>query len=181
VEWAILSGVRIGKEATLAKWGEIDWKRRVWTVPASRMKMEDDKRGEAHEVPISPGMARLLRQVRPCRRPSPKAYIFPNSQTAKAYSHTAVWMVVKRINTTVTTHGFRTSLVGWGSAIAHGVHGPFDRELMETCIAHRIGGQTSAAYLRDRWLARRRIVMKAWSKWCFAAPNANVVPIRRAA
>lgn len=72
-------------------------------------------------------------------------------------------------------------MVGWGSAIPHGKDGPFDRELMETCLAHRIGGQTSAAYLRDRWLARRRIVMKAWSKWCFPSGASNVVAIRHAA
>ncbi|WP_156696828.1 site-specific integrase, partial [Phenylobacterium sp. CCH12-B4] len=181
VEWAILTGVRIGKEATHARWGEINWQRRTWTVPASRMKMEDDKRGEAHEVPITPGMARLLRQVRPCRKPNPKSLIFPSAQTGKAYTHHAVWKRVKRINPTVTTHGFRTSLVGWGSAIPHGPYPPFDRELMETCIAHRIGGQTSAAYLRDRWLARRRPVMRAWSKWCFPTRPPNIVPIRRAA
>lgn len=175
-EWAILTGVRIDKEAGEARWGEIDWKRWTWTVPASRMKMEDDKRGEPHVVPLSPAIVRLLRQVRPCRRPPPKSLIFPSSQTGKAYSHHAVWMAVKRINPAVTTHGFRTSLVGWGSAIAHGAHGPFDRELMETCIAHRIGSQTSAAYLRDRWLGRRRIVMKAWSKWCFPPRASNVVP-----
>lgn len=181
VEWAILTGVRIGKEATHAKWGEIDWKQRTWTVPASRMKMEDDKRGEPHQVPMSPGMARLLREVRPCRKPDPRGFIFPSPQTGKAYSHHAVWMAVKRINPAITTHGFRTSMVGWGSAIPHGKHGPFDRELMETCIAHRIGGQTSAAYLRDRWLARRRIVMKAWSRWCFPSGASNVVRIRHAA
>ncbi|EPE97324.1 tyrosine-type recombinase/integrase [Rhizobium grahamii] len=48
LEFLILTAARSG-EALGARWEEIDFERRLWTVPAERMKA-----GERHEVPLSP-------------------------------------------------------------------------------------------------------------------------------
>jgi hypothetical protein len=51
---------------------------------------------------------------------------------------------------------------------------------MNVVLAHQIGDEVSQAYLRDRWLDRRRVVMREWSRFCLP-PTAVVLPFRRAA
>jgi hypothetical protein len=58
LEFRILTVVRT--EATIgAKWGEVDWKNRIWTVPPERNK---GKKGEcvAHKVPLSSAALSVL-------------------------------------------------------------------------------------------------------------------------
>jgi hypothetical protein len=52
---------------------------------------------------------------------------------------------------------------------------------MDACLAHEIGNEVSQSYLRDRWLSRRRIVMREWSRFCCPPVTAVVLPFRRAA
>ena len=58
LEFAILSAARSG-EVFGARWSEIDFIKKVWTVPASRMKG-----GAEHVVPLSPAALDLLTTCR---------------------------------------------------------------------------------------------------------------------
>jgi integrase len=53
----ILTGQREREVADMS-WGEIDFDKRLWTVPAARMKG-----GRAHEVPLSPAAVALLESL----------------------------------------------------------------------------------------------------------------------
>jgi integrase len=46
------------REVADMRWSEVDFDKRLWTVPASRMKG-----GRAHEVPLSPAAIELLRAL----------------------------------------------------------------------------------------------------------------------
>jgi integrase len=181
LEMVILTACRAG-EVTGARWSELDLKARTLTIPASRMKAQHDVYGEPHVIPLSIAMVSVLRRARPPhRKPRPDDLIFPNRK-GKPYDDRDLLAHVKAVtgDGPATTHGFRSTFMAWATAIPHGEHSPFARELASVCIAHAIGSATDQAYLRDRWLDRRRVVMREWSRFC-DLPGAIVVPMRRAA
>lgn len=179
LEMVIATGCR-ANEILRARWCEVDWKARTLTIPATRMKTQDNVHGEAHVVPLSLRMVRILRSVIPPVGAKPTDLIFPNGK-GRPYTPKELLAHVKALaGEEPTTHGFRSSLFNWGTAGAHRAREQFDRDLMDVCLAHEIGGDVQQAYLRDRWLARRRVVMREWSRFC-APPSAVVLPFRKAA
>ena len=61
-EFLTLTAVR-SKEARLAKWSEISFKSKTWTIPVDRMKMKRE-----HRVPLSDAALDLLgRSCKTCR------------------------------------------------------------------------------------------------------------------
>ena len=54
LEWITLAACRTG-EARFATWGEIDLDRKVWSIPAARMKMR-----RSHRVPLSSRAIEIL-------------------------------------------------------------------------------------------------------------------------
>jgi integrase len=184
LEFVIATGSR-ANEVTEACWGEFDFRARTWTVPAERMKA-----GEPHVVPISRMMLATLRKVLPRGvRPAPGDLVFPNGKgrpfndkdLLAQVKIASAGLAVDRTGATATTHGFRSSLMNWGTGMEHRKVPAFDRDLMNVCLAHAIGDDVSQAYLRDRWLERRRIVMQEWSWFCLTRPSATILPFRRAA
>ena len=185
LEMLIATGCRM-REITEACWGEIDLRARTFTVPASRMKGQDDEDGEAHVIPLTRAMVRTLRRcIPPTGQPAPTDLIFPNrygrALDGKDLRAHVLALTAGRTDCKPTCHGFRTSMKNWGTAMAHRRLPVFDRDLMDVCLAHKIGGEVSQAYLRDRWLDRRRAVMREWSIFCLSPPSANVVPFQRRA
>lgn len=180
LEMVIATGCRVNSILN-ARWDFIDWRARTLTIPAWLMKAEHDTHGEAHVVPLSLTMVRILRRAMPATGYKPTDLIFPNSKR-KPFHGRDILGIVKEVSgdATVTTHGFRTSLMGWGTAMDHRARPAFDRDLMDVVLAHKLGGNVQQAYLRDRWLARRRIVMREWSRYC-VPPAAVVLPFRKAA
>jgi hypothetical protein len=57
------------------KVGEIDFAERLWTVPAERMKSEDDASGAPHAVPLCDRAIEILQAAIP-ENASPDAYVF---------------------------------------------------------------------------------------------------------
>ena len=181
LEMVIATGCRVN-EITGSRWGEIDWKARTLMIPAARMNTQHDVRGEPHVVPLSRLMLKVLRRaLPPGGRPDPDALLFPN-RNGKPFDDKELLLHVKRLTDSgpATSHGFRSALANWGTAGAHRARAAFDRDLMDVVLAHEIGSEVSQAYLRDRWLERRRVVMREWSRFC-DPPAAVVVRLRRAA
>lgn len=179
VELIALTGTR-SQEARGARWSEIDWERRVWTVPDTRMK----KRLK-HEVPLS-GPALALLEGMKAKRKDDGAFVFPGGRgtaqtNAIAMSHQSTWKIVQRwtgADADATVHGFRSSFMIW--AKTNGV----DLHLAERCLAHDDGDATSQAYggiQRDQLTEKRRPVMEAWGAFIQGETPDNVVPLRRIA
>lgn len=69
LKWQLLTLVRPG-EAAGTMWSEIDTEKKLWTIPAERMK----KRRE-HKVPLSPQAIAVVEQLRSLGSHSP--FVFP--------------------------------------------------------------------------------------------------------
>ncbi|MCJ2012165.1 tyrosine-type recombinase/integrase [Methylobacterium sp. J-076] len=148
LEFTILTAGRVG-EVLECPWSEIDRTKKVWSIPAARMKAERD-----HRVPLTPRMLEILDAMEPLRRGT---YVFPTFKADKHMSNMAFNALLKRMGVKATTHGFRSSFRDWaGDATT------FQREVAEAALSHVVGDATEAAYRRGDALEKRRELMNAW-------------------
>lgn len=162
--FTILTAARTS-ETLEARWSEIDFERRVWAIPAQRMKMK-----EPHRVPLSDAAIRLLEKVLQERGggndgvPSKDAFIFTRGTANRPLSNMAMSMLLRRVKVTdACVHGFRSTFRTW-----FGEQTTFPRELAELSLAHLVGNDVERAYSRGDALERRREVMSLWAEFCSA-------------
>lgn len=152
IEWQLHTMTRPA-EASGARWDEIDWEEKVWTIPAERMK----KRRE-HRIPLTEQMQAILEVIKPIS--GHRDFIFPSDRDPKkpCNSQTAN-MALKRMGFAgrLVSHGLRslasTTLNEQG----------FDRDLIEASLAHVDDNQVRSAYNRTDYLERRKPMMCWWS------------------
>jgi integrase len=169
LEFTILTAARSG-EALGAKWSEIDFDEKLWTVPAARMKGSRE-----HRVPLS---SRALAALAQTRKLQTNDYVFPGQKRGRPLSGMSMEMLLRRMKVEdVTVHGFRSSFRDWA-----GDKTSFPREVAEAALAHAIGDETEAAYRRSDALVKRRKLMEAWAAYCEPkATDEKVTPLRRKA
>lgn len=151
LEFAILTAARSG-EVRGATWDEIDFKSKVWTVPAERMKA-----GKQHRVPLSEPAIKLLKAL-PRLEGSP--YVFP-AVRGGVLSDMSVSAVTRRMGLDVVPHGFRSSFKDWCRTST-----AYPDEVSELALAHVNSDATRAAYARDELLPQRKQLMADWAKYC---------------
>ena len=146
----------------------MDFEGKVWTVPAERTKA-----GREHRIPLSERAVDILREMEAERTGE---FVFPGQRPGRPLSGMAFEMLLRRINSPYTAHGFRSSFRDWA-----GNETLFTRELAEHALAHVIGDKAEQAYRRSDALARRRELMDAWAKHFEGAAGENVVAFKRPA
>ncbi|MFG1379497.1 tyrosine-type recombinase/integrase [Xanthobacter autotrophicus] len=174
LEFAILSAARSG-EVRGARWPEIDADKKLWAVPAERMKA-----GREHRVPLGPRALEILDTVAQLKR-GPDDLVFPGQKRGSPLSDMSLTALLRRLKVDATAHGFRSSFRDWA-----GDHTTFPREVAEAALAHAVGDATEAAYRRSDALEKRRALMLAWDVFLNAAPavgtatGADVVEVAEA-
>jgi integrase len=158
LRFIIVTAARYG-EAAWAEGHEIDRKRRLWTVPAARMKG-----GRPHVVPLSDAALDVLGEPG-------DGLLFASEMTGRPLSDVALANVIKRhTETRATTHGFRSTFRDWAGDMT-----TFPREVAEMALAHVIDDETEAAYRRGTALEKRRKLMDAWAAYCAKSTSGKVV------
>lgn len=154
LEFLILTACRSG-EARGAQWSEIDWEKKIWSIPAERMKMKS-----AHRVPLSDRALEILHNQLGLH----ETLIFPSPRGQKELSDMALTSFLRKVNAPSTTegrvataHGFRSSFRDWCS------ENGYARDLAERALAHTVQNQVEAAYHRTDLLEKRRPMMQSWS------------------
>ena len=165
LELCILTAARSG-EILGMRWPEIDLGKKIWTVPADRMKA-----GREHRVPLSARAVAILRQLEKLKTGD---FVFAGQARNKPLSNMAMEMVLRRMKIEgATVHGFRSSFRDWAGNVSN-----FPREVTETALAHVIGDKAEQAYRRSDALEKRRKLMEAWASYCEPKEAGNVVQIR---
>jgi len=164
LELCILTAARSG-EILGMRWDEIDLDKKVWTLPAHRMKA-----GREHRVPLSQRATHILARLSDQRSTD---FVFPGQSRDNPISHMAMDKVLRRMKIeNATVHGFRSSFRDWA-----GNETDYPRDLIETALAHVIGDKAEQAYRRSDALEKRRTLMEAWASHC--SGQDNVVPLIR--
>lgn len=191
LEFGILNASRSG-EVRGAPWREIDLDKGVWTIPAARMKAQND-----HRVPLSEAAVDLLRSLLvvpgtndPLPTPHPDALVFP-APRGGMLSDATLLAVIKRMNKQtaeplwidprdgrpVVPHGFRSTFRDWVSERTS-----YPNEMAEMALSHVISNKVEAAYRRGDLFDKRRQMMEDWAAFCSLVlpASGSVVPLRAA-
>lgn len=151
LEFLILTAVRSG-EVRLATWDEINFDKRIWTIPAGRMKA-----GKEHNVPLSDAAIALLKAL---PRIDGSNYLFPNTKGAPL-SDMTLTQVLRRMGKDISVHGFRSTFTDWASEETNILP-----VVSDMALAHAIDDKVKAAYRRGELLRKRTLMMKRWEKYC---------------
>ena len=167
LQFAILTAARTG-EVVGARWEEIDFGERLWTIPASRIKA-----GREHRVPLSDAAIAVLDRMRQVRRGD---YVFPGRDSNSPVNTAGLFHTLRRLNwPDVTVHGFRSTFRDWAAERTN-----YPAEVAEMALAHTVGSAVEQAYRRSDLFDRRRRLMDDWARWCSteaAEPSGTVVAI----
>ena len=170
-----LTAVR-SNEAAAAKWDEIDFQRKEWTIPAERTKKR-----RLHIVPLSTQVVSLLEAQHYLSGHGD--YIFPNIRNPHKPTWTETLIAaIRRLGYSgdeLTTHGFRGTFSTWANE-----HG-FRSDAIEMQLAHVDEDKTRSSYNAAEYMPERRQILQAWADAIDTmndeAKSSNVIPMRRAA
>ncbi|MFY9640096.1 MAG: integrase arm-type DNA-binding domain-containing protein [Rhodomicrobium sp.] len=140
------------------EWVEIDDAKKLWLIPASRMKMR-----KAHVVPLSARSLALIDELRPMTGAG--RFSFPSLRSpGKPISENTLNATLRRLGYTkeeVCSHGFRST-----ASTLLNESGRFNPDAIEAQLAHRPqGGAVRAAYLRGEFFEERVQMMTWWSDY----------------
>lgn len=148
-------------EAAGATWAEIDLDAAKWQVPASRMKTtsRNKKAKMPHEVPLSRQAVEILRDMRPADA-KPDDLIFPGPSGDKPVTDTTVRKLLRGVGPAdAHTHGLRSTFRDWVADRG------LDGEAAEAALGHKLGNETTIAYLRSQLFERRVPLMQGWADY----------------
>ncbi|RAK52090.1 tyrosine-type recombinase/integrase [Phenylobacterium deserti] len=166
LEFTILTAARTG-ETIGSTAQEFDRERRLWIVPADRMKG-----GREHRVPLTDAAMAVLEAMNVWDL-KPGAFLFPGAKAGKPISNMSMDKVLRTMELDVTVHGFRSAFKDWAEDTTN-----FPSGIIEAALAHLVGDETERAYRRGDALEKRRALMEAWAGYC-AKPTAQVVSLSR--
>lgn len=152
-EFLILTATRSG-EVFGAVWPEFNLSKRIWTIPAERMKADRE-----HRVPLSKPAMAILASMSDLRM---SEYVFPGGKKDKPLSNGALLALLKRMELTeLTPHGFRSTFRDWAAEET-----TYSREVVEMALAHTIENKVEAAYRRGDLFEKRRQLASDWAEYC---------------
>ena len=134
------------------QWQEIDFEKKVWTIPASRMK-----RPYSHEVPLSDWTIELLRELHTLTGKS--AFLFPSHSKSGYISENTLNKIMNNMGYQgiATPHGFRSL----ASSILN--EQGFNPDSIERQLAHIDTNKVRAAYNRAEYWNERVEFMQWYS------------------
>lgn len=143
-------------ELRLAKWDEIDWDNRLWTVPKERMKRDKEL-----VVPLSNQVIEILKELETINGDHDFIFASYHKPDEQPVSENAVLLLLKNIGfwQKTTAHGFRSTF----STIANDEQ--INPDWIELQLAHSTGNKVRAAYNRSEYLPQRTIMMQWYANY----------------
>jgi len=149
-------------EAAGARWPEVDFRARTWTIPSERTKNR-----QAHVVPLSPQALGVLSEARKLPNATDDGYIFPSPTTPGLHLDPhALTRAVNRLCTRLdvpmgSPHDFRRT----GATILTGERYGIRRFIVSKVLGHTAndGPAVTAVYDRNEYLAEKRAALEAWA------------------
>lgn len=139
-----------------ASWGEFDFEKAVWTIPADRMKMR-----RPHRAPLPQAAILLLRELKEITGYAD--FILPSIRSPKRpISENTFTAALRRMGYTgdeVTAHGFRATF----STLAN-ESGLWNPDAIERALAHAEGNAVRAAYARSEFWDERVRMAEWWAE-----------------
>jgi integrase len=155
LRFTVLTACRTN-ETLGAIWDEIDLPKKLWTIPAVRMKS-----GREHRVPLSDAAGALLKSLH-TEKGNPFVFIGGRNQKLSSRSMVAV---LRRVGRSESVHGFRSSFANFAHERTN-----FSHHAIEISLAHAVGSGVERSYSRTDLFNKRRQLMEGWAKFVTSAP-----------
>lgn len=149
-----------------ATWDEFDFEKKVWNIPAERMK-----KGRPHLVPLSRQAVVLFDEQKEDTNIFQTPYVFPSQiEPRKPMSNGTVLGGIKRLGYKgeMTGHGFRSLAM---STIKERLG--YRHEIPDLQLAHSKGNKIDAAYDRTKFIEERTKMMQDWADYIDNAKNSG--------
>ncbi|MCW9698138.1 tyrosine-type recombinase/integrase [Avibacterium sp. 20-129] len=160
VEWQLLTTTR-ANEAVRAKWTDIDFEKKIWTIPAGKMKA-----GKEHIIALNEQAIKLLDEQR--KFTGNHKYIFhsfrskTNHQSSQSANNAIKNMHEQKYKGVLTSHGLRSIF----STYMHSLHDPLIQgDYIEACLAHLVGNDVSRSYNHSNYATQKHYLMKVWGEY----------------
>lgn len=139
-----------------ALWSEIDLEKKLWTIPASKMKMK-----KAHITPLTPQMIEIIQDC----QDNHSVYVFPSpTSVTRPLSENTLNQALKRLGfgDEITSHGFRHTA---STLLNEHINDHKIRsELIELQLAHTTS-TVRETYNKALYLNERRKLLEWWSNF----------------
>lgn len=165
IELLMLTFVRTG-ELIQAQWQEFDLVKKIWVIPALRMKIKD---AGDHLVPLSIQTINLLEELKLVSiksKPESPQWLFPNTRDSNScMSPTTINRALERLGFNgrnsigFTAHGFR------GTASTMLYESGNRSEVIEMQLAHKELSSVKAAYNQAQYVPERVKMMQDWADY----------------
>lgn len=153
LKFLVLTCVRPG-EVRGAVRDEFDLEKRMWRIPAERMKMR-----QPHHVPLSRQALQVLDDIWPLSENG--TYVFPSIRSpSRPLSENAFNSALRRMGFAkheATAHGFRAT----ASTILNSRD--YDPDVVEAVLAHQDKNDVRRAYNRATYWKQRVVLMQEWA------------------
>ena len=157
----LLTAVR-PSEARLARWDEMDFKNKIWRIPAIRMKSKTTP----HEVTLNSAMLGLIESVKEWSRGE---LVFESLRAHRPWSERAVADMLKNIGYTpdqLMPHGFRGTFATLANE-SRAEHG-FGNDIIQACLAHSTQNKVASAYNHSTYAKERALLLEWWASKIFS-------------
>lgn len=151
-----------------AAWGEIEWERKQWRIPAAHMKGRKAQRSNAKfefVIPLAEEALAILEAVKPYT--GNHRIVFGGQRNReKPMSDATISALYRRIPEFAgrhVPHGWRSTFSTLMNEWAREHGRPGDREIIDLMLAHERKG-TEGIYNRADHMPRRRELSEIWSK-----------------
>lgn len=156
LQFLILTAVRSGSVRN-AEWSEIDFVKKIWTIPASHTKTKQE-----HRVPLSDQAIDLLQSMDNLAD-NPKIFPSPRGGALSDMALSAITRGMKErgeIAMDVVPHGFRSTFRDWAAEQTS-----YPDEIRKAASGHTVGDAVQKAYQRTDLLEKRRGLMCDWANF----------------
>lgn len=153
------------KELIEATWDEIDLDKKIWRIPAERMKM-----GKEHLVPLADQAVEILLEQKEIAGKWPHLFPSPN-KPRQSISNNTILVALKRMGYQgrMTGHGFRALAM---STIKQELG--YRHEVVDRQLAHVPKSKIDRAYDRARFLDERTKMMQEWADYIDGVSNGKL-------
>jgi integrase len=147
-----LTWVRTG-ELRKMKWGEIEGD--VWRIPKGNMKMR-----RTHLVPLSRQALVLIEELKARSRGGDYVFTAEHTTTRPMSENTVMYLIYRMgFKGKMTGHGWRGVASTWANE-----HG-YNRDHIETQLAHDSDNAVRGAYNHAQYMPQRRAMLQDWADW----------------
>lgn len=147
----------------LAEWDEFDLVKKVWTIPAEKMKSRKE-----HKLPLCKQAIEILQEVYPYTKDAKYVFHSPLSRM-RPLTDVAISSALKRLDfgDEIVPHGFRAMF----STIAY--ENKFRGEVIEALLAHTDTNKVRSSYNRADYIEEKRGLVEWYGKYLEDLKNAK--------